>query len=307
MEFKDYYEVLGVDKNATQDEIKKQFKNLAKKYHPDVNKDSGAEEKFQEINEAYEVLGDEEKRKKYDTFGSDYNMYDGMNFDPSDYGFGGFDPNSNTYTYTYSTSNGGGSGFSDFFNAFFGDSFSNRYTDFSQASQRQAQRPRPTYDTEIDLTIDEAYNGGSRNVRYQIDNEIHDIEIRWPKGITDGKKIKVNGKKFGLAGDLMVKINIAGDELDGLDYNINTEIYPWEAYFGTKKDVKTLDGKKLRINIPKGIQSDKRIKIPNKGFRDLKGNTGDMYIRVNIVNPKKLNERQEEMYRELSVMESGEW
>lgn len=304
MEYKDYYDVLGVDKGATKDEIKKAYKKLAKKYHPDLNQgDKKSEEKFQEINEAYEVLSDDEKRKKYDTFGSNYNMYDGMNFDPNQYGFSG---DGNSYTYTYSTNggSGGNGGFSDFFKMFFGDdlggfsNFSNMNASATNPNGRKSAN-RPQYNTEIDLTVKEAYDGGSRNVSFSLANKTYDVEIKWPKGITDGKKIRVNGKKFDLPGDLLVKINIIGDELEGLDVTLDLEIYPWEAYFGVKKKVKTLDDKRINISIPKGIQSGKKIKIPRRGFKDIKGNVGDFYLKIMIVNPKTLSSDQEKLYREL--------
>ena len=298
MEYKDYYEILGVDKDASQDEIKRKYKKLAKKYHPDLNQgDKESEKKFQEVNEAYEVLSDEEKRKKYDTFGSNYNMYDGMNFDPSQYGYGG-----NSYTYTYSNGDFDGKGFSDFFNLIFGDGFSNFSTNNSSSSpfsNMNMGNDKKQYNTEIDLTVDEAYRGGSKNMRFSLNGKDYDIEIRWPKGITDKKKIKINGNKFGLDGDLLVKINILGDELDGLNVTKDIWVYPWEAYFGCKKEVRTLDKKRIKINIPRGIKSGKKIKIPRKGFKDMKGNLGDLYLRVMIENPSSLTREQERLYRKL--------
>ena len=157
MEYKDYYKVLGVDKKASSQEIKKAYRKLAKKYHPDLNKgDEKSQEKFKEINEAYEVLGNEDKRKKYDMFGSNYNFQGGQNFDPNAYdfgnfgGFGGFGKNSGSYTYT---TGGSGGGFSDFFNAFFsggqgsGGGFSDIFGGFKNAGRKS--QPRQRYDTDF--------------------------------------------------------------------------------------------------------------------------------------------------------------
>ncbi|MFA7533958.1 MAG: DnaJ domain-containing protein, partial [Tissierellaceae bacterium] len=190
MEYKDYYKVLEVDKSASQDEIKKSYRKLAKKYHPDLNPDdSKAQEKFKEINEAYEVLGDEEKKKKYDTFGSGYNFTNGQHFDPSQYGFGG-------HTYTYSTSDGD---FSDFFNMFFGgmnDStgrggrggfdLGNLF-----GGKRAGKKPSPSYESELTITLEEGYSGVEKQVALNIGGESKSLAVNVPKGILPGKKLRV--------------------------------------------------------------------------------------------------------------------
>ena len=292
MKYKDYYEILGVDKSSTPEEIKKAYRKLAKKYHPDLNKGSEeAAEKLKEVNEAYEVLSDEQKKLKYDQFGSAYQ--DGMNFDPSQYG----------YTYTSS----GGSGFSDFFETIFGggafggfssgNSQGRGFQDlFGQFTTNRKQRSR--YDLEQNLTIEEAYKGGEMSIVVNFAGNNKDIQFKWPAGITNNKKIKIKGDNFGIEGDIYVKINIVDkDELDGLDIIKNVEITPWEAYFGTKKVVNTLDGK-IKVNIPEKVQTDKKIKLRLKGFKDRNGNVGDMYLQIKIVNPT-LSEEQEEIYRKL--------
>lgn len=293
MKYKDYYEILGVDKSSTPEDIKKAYRKLAKKYHPDLNKGSEeAAEKLKEVNEAYEVLSDEEKKAKYDQFGSAYQ--DGMNFDPSQYG----------YTYTGS----GASGFSDFFETIFGGGGFGGFTSGGGSQGRGFQdlfgnfttnrKQRPRYDIEQNLTIEEAYKGGERSVSVNFAGENKDIKIKWPQGITDKKKIKIKGDNFGIQGDIYVKINIVDkDKLDGLDIIKNIEITPWEAYFGTKKVVNTFEGK-IKVNIPENIQTDKKIKLRSKGFKDRHGKIGDMYLQIKIVNPK-LSKEQEEIYKKL--------
>ena len=223
MEYKDYYKTLGVDKTASQSDIKKKFRQLAKKYHPDLNKgNKEAAEKFKEINEAYEVLGDEEKRKKYDAFGSGYNFTGGENFDPSQYGFGGFNGGK---SYTFSGSNAGG--FSDFFNMFFGGGFSSSQTDniFSGFGERRNAHSRGRFDTEISISIKEAFEGAEKNLLLNVNGENKRLNLKVPKGILPGKKIKMKGEKIGIDGDIYIKINVTDKkmQLKGVDiYDIET-------------------------------------------------------------------------------------
>lgn len=289
MEYKDYYKILGVDKNSTQDEIKKNYRKLAKQYHPDLHPDDDeAQEKFKEVSEAYEVLGDKEKKQKYDTFGSNYNFQGGHNFDPSQYGF------------TYTTS-GEGSDFSDFFNSFFG---SNGGFDinsiFRGGSSRAASRSRNKYDTELSLTVEEAYNGGDKQVSLNIAGQRKTLSIKIPKGIFPGKKLKVKGEKWGIDGDILFKIKIDDKDyqMDGLNLTKKVDILPWEAAIGTKIVVKTLDGN-IKITIPEGITGGKKIRLTNKGFKDMKGNAGDMFLQINIVNPPELSEEEKKLYEKL--------
>ncbi|MEB3072159.1 DnaJ domain-containing protein [Parvimonas sp. C2] len=300
MEYKDYYKILGLKKNATDAEIKKEYRKLAKKYHPDVNQnDEVASNKFKEINEAYEVLSDKEKRKQYDMFGSNYNFSGGDNFDPRNYGFSA----------SYSGSDM--SGFSDFFNMFFGgggtssssfsgfsgfDGFTNSrtYSGFKRQPQRQK------YETSINLSVKEAYSGIERELYVNINNSPKKITVKIPKGITTGKKVKVNGDKYNLDGDIFVKINVISDEyrLENLDLIKTVSLYPWEAYFGVTKVIETLNGN-VRVKIPAKIESMKKIRISNKGYTDLKGKTGDLYLEIVINNPKNLSGEKLELYKKL--------
>lgn len=293
MEYKDYYKILEVDKNSSQNDIKKAYRRLAKKYHPDLNpNDNKAQERFKEINEAYEVLGDEEKKQKYDTFGSDYNFAGGMNFDPSQYG------------YSYSYSDGSGD-FSDFFNMFFGGSSSGKSRGFNindLFGGRRGQAQRQSYESQLSITLEEGFTGTTKEVSLNFGGEVKRLSIKVPKGILPGKKLKVKGEKWGVQGDIIFKIDLVEDgktRLDNLDIISITNLLPWEAALGTKAVVSTLDGK-IKVNIPKGITSGKKIRIPNKGYIDMKGNRGDLYIEVNIVNPPNLSEEELKLYEKLS-------
>ncbi|WFA08401.1 DnaJ C-terminal domain-containing protein [Tissierella sp. Yu-01] len=296
MEYKDYYKILGVDKNTSENEIKRAYRKLAKKYHPDLNpNDSNAQEKFKEINEAYEVLGDPEKKKKYDTFGSGYDFAGGQHFDPSQFG----------YTYT---STGGAGDFSDFFNMFFGGmgngSKSSRGFNFGDIfGGRQRTSPsRQSFESELDITLEEGFNGTTKEVNLNYNGEIKRMSVKVPKGIFPGKKLKVKGEKWGINGDIIFKINLIENvkyKLDGLDIIYKVDTLPWEAALGTKAIIETLSGK-IKVNIPKGIVGGKKIRVPKKGYVDTKGNTGDLYLEINIVNPPELSEEEVKLYERLS-------
>jgi len=299
MEYKDYYKILGVDKGASNAEIKKAYRKLAKKYHPDLNpNDNEAQEKFKDINEAYEVLGDEKKRKKYDTFGSGASFTNGQNFDPSNFGFENF---GNGYSYTYTT---GGEGFSDFFNMFFGgEDFGISDLFGGGARTRNTyQKETPKYDSEVNISIEEGYNGVVKPLSFRIGNENKSLSVNVPKGILPGKKIKIKGEKAGINGDIYLKVNFIPDEnlrLEGLDLYKKVDLFPWDAALGTHIVIDTLDGKKIKIKIPANMKTGKKIKIPRKGYRDMKGKRGDLYIETNIVNPLNLTKEQKKLYEQL--------
>ena len=303
MKYKDYYEILGVSKNADEKEIKSAYRKLAKKYHPDLHQgDEAAAEKFKEVSEAYEVLSDKDKRKKYDTFGSNYDFSSGYDFDPSQYG------------YTYTTG-GSGADFSDFFETIFGSSRSGKggnfsggfnindiFGDFSSKSRgRSANKARNKFESELSISIKEAYEGITKNVSLTYNKKEYQVAVKIPKGITRDKKVKVKGEKFGLPGDILFKINIRDEKdlvLDGLDITKTENIYPWDAALGGSKTVETLDGK-LKLKIPENFVGGNKMRIPSKGFKDLKGKVGDLYVIFNIINPKKLSDDQIKLYKEL--------
>lgn len=334
MEYKDYYKILGVEKNASQDEIKKAYRSLAKKYHPDKTQgDKVGEEKFKEANEAYEVLGDEEKRKKYDQFGQYGNFQGGMNFDPKDF--------ANMFGGGFSGFGGGGNstGFSDFFSALFGGKggrtstggFGGGFSGFGNAGGQGfgshmhgahgaggcgsggcgggcgSDQPKVTYDIETQMSIGlkDAFEGKSVKVSFNNGDGKKTVTVKVPAGMEDGKKIKLKGQgrqaPDGSRGNMMIKINIKKDdkfELKGINLYSKETIAPWEAYLGTEKVIETLDGK-IKVKIPAGMQTGKMIKIPGKGFIDMKGNRGDLYVEAVIDNPEVLPEAIIEAYESL--------
>src|SRR5699024_5516112 len=212
----------------------------------------------------YEVLGDEEKRRRYDTFGQGTNFTNGQHFDPSDFGFDNF---GRGFTYTYGNDKGF-DGFSDFFNMFFGN-----------RGNFTSERPRQRYESSISVTLKEAYNGTTKNVTLNVGHERKTISVNVPRGILPGKKIKINGEKVGLSGDIYLEVNIeryGNFQLEGLDLISDINLLPWEAYFGTQVLVETLSGR-VKVNVPKKIQGGQRIRLPKKGYRDMKGKKGDLY------------------------------
>ena len=311
MEYKDYYKILGVDKNATQNEIKKAYRKLAKQYHPDAHPgDKKAEEKFKEINEAYEVLGDEEKRKKYDAFGEGFNFQDGYNFDPSDFGFG--------KNVRYEYSNDANKDFSDFFNMFFGsDSFDlgsvlggfGKRTGFSS---KQYAVNGTDVEANITITPEEGFKGMEKRIVLKLDGNEKTISFKIPPGILKGERIKLAGQGNpgqygGKNGDLYLVVDFQESDkfkLEGLDLISSIDLYPWDAALGTKTYFETIDNKKIMVNIPSGVQTDSKIRISGQGYKSKKGQRGDLLLRVRIVNPTVLLPEVLELYKKIKEIYS---
>jgi curved DNA-binding protein len=307
MKYQDYYKILGVDKNASQEEIKKAYRKLAKQYHPDANPNhKGAEEKFKQVNEAYEVLGDAEKRRKYDQFGSSVNFENGADFDPSQFGFG-----TNGGFHYYTSSNDGD--FSDFFNMIFGNSDFDIGDLFGRGSQKQrgfggftSTQKGQDIESEIAITLQEAYHGTEKRVALQVGGQEKNITIKVPAGILPGKKIKLSGQGMsgmngGRNGDLYLKVKILPEnkfELRGNDLETTMDLTPWEAALGSQVIVETLTGK-IKVKIPPGIQSGGKIKIAKKGYKDMKGKQGDLYLNIRIINPPNLTKEEKALYEKL--------
>lgn len=307
MQYKDYYEILGVDKKATQDEIKKAYRKLAKKYHPDAHPgDKNAEDKFKEANEAYEVLGDAEKRKKYDQFGQNGNFSNGYNFDPSQYGFG------NNVRYEYRTA--GNNDFSDFFNMFFGGDVFNSGNIFGRRGKGFRQQQNFSYNGEdseavIEITPEEGFSGTEKMISLRTENGEKTISFNIPAGIRQDEKIKLTGQgnmgvNGGKNGDLFLKIKFKSGsnfELEGMDLLSTLELTPWDAALGADIPFNIIDGK-IVVKIPPGIQGGSRIRVAGKGYKDRNGARGDLYLKIKIVNPTVLSKEQKELYEKLRLV-----
>ena len=314
VQFRDYYETLGVPKTASDNEIRTAFRKLARKYHPDVAKDKkAAEEKFKQINEAYEVLGDPEKRKKYDQLGADWNQPGGFQPPP---GWGAQQPGGGFYR--HGDDGGiqfefGGTGFSDFFEAFFGGGRGR--SAFSGFGGRQATAERGS-DVEADImvTLEEALHGSTRTVslRRGGSNKVESYQVKIPRGVHEGQRIRLAGQgeagaRGGKSGDLFLRVRLARHpdfSVEGSDLIHELKIAPWQAALGAEIEVPTLEGS-VRLKVPAGTQGGQRFRLRERGLPGVSGKRGDLYVDVQINVPKKLTEREREIWRELAKLHGG--
>ena len=309
MEYKDYYKVLGVDKKATKDVIKKKYRKLAQKYHPDKNPDNKqAEEKFKEISEAYDVLGTDEKRTKYDQLGSNWQQY-------QQGGSGGFDFSNWARQgggKQYRTSSGGAD-FSDFFESFFGGGYSRggRQGGFSgsrfggRAAYRQMKGQ--DYEAQLRLNLTDSYHGTSTVLN--IDGE--KIKVSLKPGVRDKQKLRVKGKggkstTGGSNGDLILKIAVINNTaftLKGVDLHLNQDVDLYTALLGGKLTTNTIKGP-ITINIPKEAQNGKVLRMKKLGMPvyGKKEEFGDLYVKINVLLPKDLSQEETALFEKLSGM-----
>jgi len=313
VQFRDYYETLGVSKTASDDEIRSAFRKLARKYHPDVAKDKKtAEEKFKEINEAYEVLSDPEKRKKYDQLGANWNQPGG--FQPPPDWRGGAQPGG---YYQWSGGDGGGvdfefggTGFSDFFEAFFGGGRGR--SAFGGFGQRERTAERGS-DVEADImvTLEEALHGAIRQVslRRAGSKKVETYQVKIPRGVREGQRIRLAGQgeageRGGKSGDLFLRVRLARHPdftVEGADLIHEVRIAPWQAALGDQLIVPTLEGN-ARLKIPPGTQGGQRFRLRGRGLPGVSGSRGDLYVVVQIAVPKKLSEREREIWDQLAQL-----
>jgi len=297
VEYKDYYKILGVDRDATTEEIQKAYRKLARKYHPDANKDPAATEKFKEINEAYEVLRDPKKRKKYDALGSGWQH--GQEFTPPPgwediFNFG-----------TRRGSKGTDTFFSDFFEAFFGDS-----AFFSQSPFKgwtNATAKGQDVEAPLELTLSEVVNGGKKKITLNIGGQRKSLEVNIPKGITDGSRLRLASQGApsptgGPAGDLYLRVHIKPDPrfgINGHDLTMRLDLAPWEAALGSTVTIPTLTGP-VQLRVPPGTQSGQVLRLRGKGLPKRTGGNGDLLATVRIVVPKNLTEKERALFEELA-------
>jgi curved DNA-binding protein len=299
MEYKDYYKVLGVNKNASQDEIKKAYRKLAVKYHPDKNPgDKKAEEKFKEITEANEVLGDPEKRKKYDTLGANWKQYEHADFSGAGGGFGGQRGGQGYYEYNGNAEDiFGGGGFSDFFNSFFGGGGSERgFGGFQQ------EMPGRNIEGEATITLQEAFTGTERI----IDLGTEKLKVKIKPGAYEGLVLKSKGKgmkgRSGKAGDLYITVHIQPNHVfkrTGNDLHIDVPVDVFTLMMGGKVPVTTLSGE-VTITVPEGSQNGKKFRLKGKGMPVYnEQGVGDLYIKVEAKLPVSFTEEQKELIKKL--------
>ncbi len=313
LEFKDYYEVLGVPRSATADEIKKAFRKLARIHHPDVAKDKKAgEKKFKEINEAYEVLSDAEKRAKYDQLGANWDK--GPQYQSPPEGFyqrrGGARPGPSPFEFS-------GNGFSDFFEAFFGGA-QGHGTTFRRGGPFQ-QEPEdiaiPGQDAEADLlvTLEEALRGGKRPISVRRVDEhgrerTDSYNVKIPAGVRAGKRIRLAGQGSpghggAPAGDLYLNVVLAKHPdltVEGSDLFYDLQLAPWEAVLGKKVAIKTLDGS-ANLTIKPGTQAGAKMRLRGLGLPIEKGQRGDLYAVITIEVPESVSESERALWEQLAA------
>ncbi len=316
VQFRDYYETLGVSKTASDEEIRSAFRKLARKYHPDVAKDKkAAEEKFKQINEAYEVLSDPEKRRKYDQLGETWNQRGGFQ-PPPDWDAGG--PGGPFRQYQSGGDGGvefefGGTGFSDFFEAFFGGGRGR--SAFGGFGGRPATAERGS-DVEADIlvTLEEALHGSTRTVslRRAGSNKVETYQVKIPRGVHEGQRIRLAGQgeagaRGGQSGDLFLRVRLAKHpdfSVQGSDLIYEAKVAPWQAVLGTELKVPTLEGN-VGLKVPPGTQSGQRFRLRGRGLPGVSGPRGDLYAEVQIQVPKKITEREREIWSELAKLHGG--
>ena len=315
VQFRDYYETLGVSKTANEDEIRSAFRKLARKYHPDVAKDKKtAEEKFKQINEAYEVLSDPEKRRKYDQLGEDWNQPGGFQPPPQwgggqPGGFGGGGGEDGGVEFEF-----GGTGFSDFFEAFFGGGRGR--SAFGGFGQRETMAERGN-DVEADImvTLEEALHGSTRQVslRRAGSKKTETYQVKIPRGVREGQRIRLAGQgeageRGGKSGDLFLRVRLARHpdfSVEGSDLVHEVKIAPWQAVLGDHLSVPTLEGN-ARLKLPPGTQGGQRFRLRERGLPGVSGQRGDLYVVMQIALPKKLTEREREIWEQLARLHGSE-
>src|SRR5688572_25304261 len=290
MKYKDYYKVLGVERKASDDEIKKAYRKLARKYHPDVSKEANAKEKFQEASEAYETLRDKEKRAAYDSLGSGFRP--GQDFRPPPDWFDRF---------------GGGGRAEDLHGVDLGELFESMGI-FGRAQRRgggfgrRGAFPGEDHEVAVRLTLEEAFRGTERSVQL----ERGSFTARIPPGATDGQRLRLRGKggsgtNGGPAGDLYLQIALEPHPLyrvSGHDLEIDVPLAPWEAALGAQVEVPTLEGR-LEVKVPGGSKSGQKLRLAGKGLPRPGGGAGDLYAVLSVVVPATLTEREKQLYEEL--------
>jgi curved DNA-binding protein len=303
----DFYQVLGVSRNADQDEIQRAYRKLARTYHPDVNSDPGAEDRFKEISEAYDVLSDPQTRRRYDAFGPDFRQVP-EDVDPDEwrrsragagagqtrggFGSGGFGRGGG------SSFSGGDIDFEDLLGGIFG----------GRAGRRWGPIPGADQEAELELTVEEAYRGTDRTVTLTGDGTRRSFEVTVPAGVTDGQRIRLGGQgghgsDGARNGDLYLVVRIAPHpryRLDGRDLYAELRLAPWEAALGTSVSVDTPGGE-VKVKVPAGTSSGRQIRLRGRGLPNPKGKAGDLFAEARIMVPPRLSRAERRLFEQLAA------
>jgi curved DNA-binding protein len=305
---RDFYETLGVARDAKPEDIQRAYRKLARTYHPDVNKDPAAEERFKEISEAYDVLSDPETRRRYDAFGEDFRRV------PPD-----VDPE--TWNRQRAARASGGSG-PEFYTSGFGDAgdiggdfdFGAIFEDFFTQSGRGRGRGRTAtfagadQEAELTLSVDDAYHGGRRSITLSGPEGPRSYDVNIPAGITEGQRIRLagqggQGSGGGPAGDLYLVVRIGPDaryRIEGRDLYVDLPLTPWEAALGASVAVETPGGE-AKVRVRPGTSSGKRLRLRGRGLPNPRGKPGDVYAEVRIMVPASLTDEERRLFEQLAA------
>jgi curved DNA-binding protein len=290
VEYKDYYEVLGLPRDASQEDIRRAYRKLARRYHPDLNQESDAEERFKEVSEAYEVLSDPEKRERYDDLGTRWRSAEGAagpDFDDlfGQQGFGGGDVRVEF----------GDGAFSEFFERLFGDRGATATTGPVRGRDHEAL---------LELSLEEALAGGKRRLSLE---DGRSFEVNIPAGVREGQRIRIagqgaSGRDGGPQGDLYLRVRLRPHprfRREADDLYLDVSVAPWEAALGATVPVQTLTGT-AQVRIPAGSSSGRRLRLRGRGLPKQAGGRGDLYASVQIAVPKRLSDEERELFERLA-------
>jgi curved DNA-binding protein len=299
----DFYEVLGVGRDASQEEIQRAYRGLARTYHPDLNKDPGAEERFKDISEAYAVLSDPETRKRYDAFGADFRQVP-PDVDPDEWrraragAAGGARPGFGS-GFGSGPDLGGGIDLDDLFGGLFGGR--GGFGTF----------PGADHEAQIDVTVEEAYQGTERGISIGGADGTRTLDVKIPAGVTDGQRIRLAGQGGrggggGPPGDLYLVVRIVPHpryRVQGRDVSVDLPLSPWEAALGTSVAV-DIPGGEAKVTVPAGTSSGQRLRLRGRGLPNPRGKPGDVYAEVLIMVPAKLSRKERHLFEELAAESS---
>jgi curved DNA-binding protein len=293
---RDYYEILGVSRDATHEQIQEAFRKLARKYHPDVNSAPGAEDQFKELNEAYHVLSDPDTRRRYDRFGEDFRRVPEDYDERVDAGFGDFRADAPSGSRVRSGRGFGGRS---------GVNIEDLFGDFFGGSGGFGPIPGADQQAEIELSVGEAYRGGRRSIA--LDGRSYQVTI--PAGVVDGQRIKLageggRGSGEAPAGDLYLVVRIKPDRrfrLDGRDIATDLSVSPWEAVLGASVAVPTPGGE-AKVKVPPSSSTGRRLRLRGEGMPNPRGKPGDLYAEIKVVVPPKPTKSERELFEQLAAV-----
>ena len=303
---RDFYEILDVPRTATQDEIQQAYRKLARQHHPDVNKDPGAEDRFKEISEAYDVLSDPQTRRRYDAFGPDFRQVpedvDPEAFQRSRAGAGAGQARGAGGAGGFGTGLGGDLGgidIEDLLGGIFG----------GRAGRGFGPIPGADQEAELELTVEEAFQGGRRSVTLDGPDGRRTLDVKIPAGVINGQRIRLagqggRGSEGARNGDLYFVVRIAPHpryRVEGRDLYVDLPLAPWEAALGTSVAVETPRGE-MKVKVPSGTSTGKRLRLRHHGLPHPRGSAGHLYAEVKIVVPAKLTDDERRLFEELAAV-----